>query len=133
MKIDKLLEVLAVKKPIKGMIFGHYDSRGGTVFVVGDQKTAMKKYCKDFCGGMKSMASEDLLGPATLYIDQYSSMSDLEDNGKVYASRGRKGDFMEAKDFPCDLEYVKKGQKPSILKNPVLPLWNDDAFGFIVL
>ena len=143
---------------LTGFVFGHYDSRGGTAFVVDDsQDGAKKKYWESIwqgCGEYSedNNADEDLLGAATLEIEgDINLKEDLEDQGLVLM-RSQEGEtrFFLNKELQHELRFVRIDAVPRLCEedhpDEVIemmrkddsmgfwhPSWYDDAYGFIVI
>ena len=141
-----------MSKVYTGYVFGHYDSRGGTMFIVADDfADALNHYEKLFGNTPEEIASgtgldEDFLGEATLEgIDHPSAFEhDLEDIGRVLML-GKFNDDLESPgygrfdngDAPTRLLFQPSSssapQWPSEIPEGFWqPRWNDDAYGFCV-
>lgn len=134
-----------MSKSYTGFVFGQYDSRGGTMFIIADDYAdALNHYEVLFGNTPEEIASgtgldEYFLGEATLEgIDHPSAFEcDLEDIGRVLML----GKFNDAGRFdngnePMRLLYQPSSssapQWPSIPEGFWQPRWHDDAYGFVV-
>ena len=144
-----------MSKIYTGFVFGHYDSRGGTMFIVADDFADALNHYKKLFGitpqdeeerRMGESLDEDFLGEATLEgIDHPSAFEhDLEDIGRVLMlgrfnndlASPRYGKFDNG-DAPTRLLYQPSSssapQWPSEIPEGFWqPRWNDDAYGFCV-
>ena len=139
-----------MSKIYTGFVFGHYDSRGGTMMIIADDYAdALKHYEELFgitpeeladCGADGSGLDEDFLGEATLEgIDHPSEFEhDLEDIGRVLMM----GKFKDDGRFDTENGPMRLLFQPSSSSSPTWPSeipegfwqpsWNDDAYGFCV-
>jgi len=129
-----------------GFLYGHYDSRGGTIFIeAASQDEADKQYAVFFgvsdAEMIESLTSKDFLGAASLLAPSSLNKQafggielDFSGDSRVYA-------FCEIPDGKTDGEFhlepsdkvylwhAPDGKPP--LKGPFChPRWDDDAFGF---
>jgi hypothetical protein len=138
----------------KGFLYGHYDSRGGTMFVVAPNRDAADKaYVKaagwpeDLLEEAKTMIEEDFYGEALVFSQAALPEGDLEEQheGAVICSGDRiywppdpaidGEEFMDNEEKgTLFLEFVEKDAQPFAFKTGWhQPRWNDDAFGFHVV
>jgi hypothetical protein len=142
---------------IKGFVYGHYDSRGGTTMIVADtREEADKVYLLDIFGYDEGEAeefgarvcAEDFMYEAELHFPEGTIVfgSDLEwgEDGMVLTPGPNKPEdfnFEAANDYnrevdpyepegPAMLEFVPKDGKPQMIKNWSHPHWDDDAYSF---
>lgn len=136
-------------KKLRGFLYGHYDSRGGTTMVVANTKEEADNYY-NFDDDSGCLATNDFMTKVELFFpddfDLHINM-DLEDYGRVIC-RGTEKDWpewnnkeKETRDFFMFggedtiqiLEFVPYGEKPVLLADGwAWPRWDDDAFGFII-
>ena len=144
-----------MSKIYTGYVFGNYDSRGGTMFIIADDFADALNHYEALFGvttpqdredGLGEGLDEHLLGEATLEgIDHPSAFEhDLEDIGRVLMlgkfnddlTSPRYGKFDNG-DAPTRLLYQPSSscapQWPSEIPEGFWqPRWNDDAYGFCV-
>ena len=145
--------VLRMSKIYTGFVFGHYDSRGGTMMIIAnDYADALKHYEELFgitpeeladCGADGSGLDEDFLGEATLEGIEHPSAfeHDLEDIGRVLML-GEFDDVGKGIDNVNQTGPIRLLFQPSSSSSPQWPSeipegfwhpsWNDDAYGFCV-
>lgn len=131
----------------KGYLFGQYDSRGGTMFIIADNYEQALRHYEELlgyteealqeCGVDSSGLDENYLGEATLdgITDEAIFERDLEEAGRVLM----KGEYQ---DCGCGIDVNPEDGPFSLLFQPVSdgplpegywqPVWNDDAYGFCV-
>jgi hypothetical protein len=137
-----------------GFLYGHYDSRGGSVFVIaGGREEADRKYIRQFWGEDPEFGveiDEDFLGegfiesPAILCsngeVQEISEDEDTEcdDDGQRISGtctvlKGHKGGWEEFPEDggPFELLYIQ-GDTP-IPDGYAEPRWTDDAFGLLLV
>lgn len=139
-----------MSKIYTGFVFGHYDSRGGTMMIIAeDYADALKHYQELFgitpeeladCGADGSGLDEDFLGEATLEGIEHPSAfeHDLENIGRVLML----GKFKDDGRFDTEKGPVRLLYQPSSSSAPQWrhvetegfwhPRWHDDAYGFVV-
>jgi hypothetical protein len=141
---------------LNGFVYGHYDSRGGTVMVQArSRKEADRIYLEkvwlavegdpsdpEFYDEIKGVCEEDFLYEATLYYDALPvAGSDLEEIGAVLVKGENTKPFDWNEQGPNEfgdpenhgLEYVVRGQQPVKFKDGWShPRWDDDAYGFYI-
>ena len=142
-----------MSKNYTGYVFGHYDSRGGTMMIIAnDYNEALRHYedlfgitaeeLEDY-GAEGSGLDEDFLGEAILegISDPSIFDKDLEDTGRVL----QLGEFEDVgkgidntiKTGPVRLLYQPIPPDVDVESMPMpdgfwQPSWNDDAYGFCV-
>lgn len=144
----------------KGFLYGHYDSRGGTMFVIADNRDeADNAYAKQAGWGevlekeeWKPIVDEDFIGEVTLHhAKPIEHSTDLEGGenaahefGYVIVS-GETTEWPPSTDDEDDgcnffdggkdnLEYVAPGDSPVFFADGYShPRWDDDAFSFFVV
>lgn len=124
---------------MKVFVFGHYDSRGGTIAIrADDREKANQLYNKVFAGQLVGV--EDFMGVAELSgVTNDHIGTDLCDSGAVFfkadGPRGE-GDFDFDGRMPeaAELLYVDgAGMNEQAPEGYVWPRWDDDAFGFLLM
>ena len=134
-----------MSKIYTGFVFGNYDSRGGTMFIIADDfADALTHYEELFGNTPEEIASgtgldDDFLGEATLEgIEHPSAFEwDLVDIGRVLMLGKFKDDgCFDTENGPARLLYQPSSsaapQWPSIPEGFWQPRWHDDAYGFCV-
>jgi len=135
-----------MSKIYTGFVFGHYDSRGGTMMIIANDYADALKHYETLFGITPDESADgdglggDFLGEATLAgIEHQSAFEhDLEDIGRVLMLGKFKDDgCFDGENGPTRLLYQPSSssapQWPSEI--PVgfwQPRWNDDAYGFCV-
>jgi len=135
-----------MSKIYTGFVFGDYDSRGGTMMVIGDNYVDALRHYEELYGitpeesaGGCSLGG-NFLGEATLEGIQHPSAfeHDLEDIGRVLMLGKFKDDgCFDGENGPIRLLYQPSSSAaprwPSEIPEGFWqPRWNDDAYGFCV-
>lgn len=135
-----------MSKNYTGYVFGHYDSRGGTMMIIANDYADALKHYEELFGITEEESAEgsglgdDLLGLAILEgIDHPSAFEhDLEDIGRVLQLGKSKDDgCFDNENGPTRLLFQPSSSSAPRWPNEIpdgywQPSWNDDAFGFIV-
>jgi hypothetical protein len=135
-----------MSKIYTGFVFGDYDSRGGTMMIIGDDYADALKHYEELYGitPEESAGGYGLarfyLGEATLEgIDHPSAFEhDLEDIGRVLMLGKFKDDgCFDGENGPARLLFQPSSSAaprwPSEIPEGFWqPRWNDDAYGFCV-
>ena len=138
-----------MSKIYSGFIFGHYDSRGGTMMIIANDFADALKHYEELFGittpqdkedGLGEGLDGDFLGVATLEGIEHPSAfeHDLEDIGRVLMLGKFKDDgCFDNENGPTRLLYQPSSssapQWPSEIPEGFWhPSWNDDAYGFCV-
>jgi hypothetical protein len=120
----------------EGHLYGHYDSRGGTSFVVASsRKEADKRYIEFFWPGdefdFTDAAEEDHLGYAVIESDQpLAHGSDIDEGGdyRVFCQGAEEDEFVGKNSH----ELVRAIENPDG-EEYAHPRWDDDAFSLIFI
>jgi len=135
-----------MSKVYTGFVFGDYDSRGGTMMIIGDNYADALEHYEELYGitpeesaGGCSLGG-NFLGEATLEGIEHPSAfeHDLDDIGRVLMLGKFKDDgCFDNENGPTRLLYQPSSssapQWPSEIPEGFWhPSWNDDAYGFCV-
>lgn len=135
-----------MSKIYTGYVFGNYNSRGGTMFIIADDYAdALKHYEVLFGNTPEEIASgtgldDDFLGEATLEGIEHPSAfeHDLENIGRVLMLGKFKGDGrFDTENGPMRLLYQPSSSSAPQWRHAETegfwhPRWHDDAYGFVV-
>jgi hypothetical protein len=138
-----------MSKIYTGFVFGHYDSRGGTMMIIANDYADALKHYEELFGitapqdkedGLGEGLDEDFLGEATLEGISHPAEfeHDLENIGRVLMLGKFKDDgCFDSENGPARLLFQPSSssspQWPSeIPEGYWKPSWNDDAYGFCV-
>lgn len=127
------------KKKLEGFLYGLYNSRGGTMFVVSNSRKdadvriqkELEMTEEDHCTPEAMEAGFDIK-PATLYVPEIEyTKGDLEYTFGLEV-RADVEHPMERKVSHVTAEAVRSGEKTEHIAGTYHPKWDDDAFSFVV-
>lgn len=122
---------------LKGFLYGHYDSRGGTVFVEANtREQADKKYVDAMFGGFVGActpAEEDFICEGVLTTEaEPGNMCDLESDGEPRVFVGGPGASGDEEDY-FDGSFADLVEAAECPEGCYHPRWDDDAFSFLFI
>lgn len=128
------------KKKLEGFLYGVYNSRGGTIFVVASsRKDADVRIQKEFEMTEEQHCTPEAMEdgfdikPATLYVPEEIkyTQGDLEYTFGLEV-RSDAEYPMVADGKHVTVEAVRPGEKTEYIAGTYQPRWDDDAFSFVV-